>query len=156
MPELKETQIHRTRLLGLPGGGAVQVDLVMVPVVRVLWQLGLQTRGCCQDLGESIASNGHGSSAPAAARQRHADFYSGQAWLQMPVDDALRLVSLIDTDPAFAARLRRRTHPQAWSTAVVIEPRAGEPAALSRLANLYFPRAQLPELIQTLTAQVQP
>jgi hypothetical protein len=148
MSDLK--QVHPTERLITPAGDAVDIDAEMVPLIRRLWAMGLQTKGSCQDFGESILHNGHRSTSPDDARQRFADFYRGQAWLKMPTEDATRLISIISGHPTFAHRLRRWTHPEAWMTIVYIFP-GDDGADLANAAQLHFPRVQLPELVTVLT-----
>jgi hypothetical protein len=144
-------QVHPTEPLITPEGEAIDIDAEMVPLIRRLWAVGMQTKGCCQDFGDSILNNGHRSTSPDDARQRFADFYSGQAWLKMPTTDAVRLISTISGHPRFADRLRRWTHPEAWMNVVYIFPDEEDGAALANAAQLHFPRVQLPELVTALT-----
>lgn len=51
---LKEKQIHPSRRLSVPGGGMADIDVAMVPLVRALWEVGMRTSGCCQDLGDRM------------------------------------------------------------------------------------------------------
>lgn len=122
---LREKQIHPAERLRLPGGGEADIDLPMIPVVQALWRAGITTLGSCQNLGESIARNGHGSSVAAKDRQRWADFYKGFAWLKLPGDDANRLIGLLGADPVFGHRTRRWTHPEAWQAVVWLVPCRG-------------------------------
>jgi hypothetical protein len=142
-------QVHSSRLLALPGGGEADIDLDMVPLVQRLWALKLETTGCCQDFGESIESNGHRSPTSDHDRQRHADFYRGQAWLKMPTGDATALTALLGTHPVFRERMRRWTHPESWMSIVYIFP-TDQGADLADAAQIHFPRAQIPELTAAL------
>jgi len=144
------TQVHPTQCLVAPGGTEVDIDVEMVPLVQRLWELGLATKGCCQDFGDSILNNGHRSTSPDDARQRFAGFYSGKAWLKMPTDDAKRLISALGSHPTFGPRMRRWTHPEAWMNILYIFPSANGGADLADAAQLHFPREQLPELAETL------
>lgn len=149
MPDLKP--VHPTERLVIPGGGEIDIDVEMVPLIRRLWAMGLETKGCCQDFGDSILNNGHRSTSPDDARQRFADFYSGQAWLKMPTGDATRLISTISNHPTFAHRLKLWTHPEAWMNIVYIFPGNEGGADLANAAQLHFPRVQLPELVTALS-----
>jgi hypothetical protein len=148
MSDLKP--VHATDRLTTPLGEAIDIDAEMVPLIRRLWTLGLQTKDCCQDFGESLMHNGHRSASPDDARQRFADFYRGQAWLKMPTDDAIRLISMISDHPAFGPRLRRWTNPEAWMNIIYIFPRDDGGADLANAAQLHFPRLQPPELVTAL------
>jgi hypothetical protein len=72
------------------------------------------------------------------AWQRVADFYSGQAWLEMPADDATRLIAILGA------------HPDAWMNSVYIFPGHERDADLANGAQLHFPREQVPELVEAL------
>jgi hypothetical protein len=143
-------QVHPTERLILPGGGDADVDVEMVPLIRRLWAMGLETTGCCQDFGESILKNGHRSTSTNDARQRWVDFYSGYAWLKMPTDHAESLVATLGRLPKFAERMRRWTHPEAWMNIAYIFPGDEDSADIADAAQLHFPRVQLPELVEAL------
>lgn len=143
-------QVHPTERLVLPSGEETDVDVEMVPLVRRLWAMGLETTGCCQDFGESILNNGHRSTSPNNARQRWVDFYRGYAWLKMPTKDAMSLVAALGRLPQFAERMRRWTHPEAWMNIVYMFPGDEDVASVADAAQLHFPRVQLPELVQAL------
>ncbi len=143
-------QVHPTQSLVTPGGEGYEIDIEMVPLIRRLWDMGLTTKGCCQDFGDSILNNGHRSTSPGDSRQRFADFYKDQAWLKMPTDDAATLVAMLGRHQKFAERMRRWTHPEAWMNIVYIFPEEGG-ASVANAAQLHFPRAQLSELVEALT-----
>ncbi|HEY0539829.1 MAG TPA: hypothetical protein VGD53_15745 [Actinoallomurus sp.] len=149
MSELK--QVHPTERLLAPGAGEIDVDVEMVPLIRRLWVIGLETKGCCQDFGDSILKNGHRSTSPDDARQRWGDFYKDQAWLKMPTDSATHLIATIGNHPTFAHRLRRWTHPEAWMNILYIFPSDEGGAERASEAQLHFPRVQLPELVDALS-----
>lgn len=145
-------QVHPAERLVTPDGAEVDIDVEMVPLLQQLWAMGLQTKGCCQDFGDSIGNNGHRSTTPDDDRQRHATFYAGQAWLKMPLADAARLISAISDHPAFGQRVRRWTHPEAWMAIAYIFPDDNGVAELTKAAQLHFPRVQVPELVEALSA----
>lgn len=151
--ELKEVPIHPSKRLASPGGGQVDIDLAMIPLMRALWACGMRTLGCCQDLGESIEKNGHGSPVPARDRQRHADFYKGRAWLKMPMPDANQLIAILGADPVFASRVRRWTHPEAWQCTVYIFPTDDGHARPADAAQINFPTEQIDEVTALLTSK---
>ncbi len=142
--------LHPTQHLVTPGGVEVDIDVEMVPLVQALWELGLTTKGGCQDFGDSILNNGHRSTSPDDARQRFADFYSGQAWLKIPADDAKRLISVLGSHPRFGPRMRSWTHPEAWMNILYLFPGDNGGADLANAAQLHFPRDQVPELAEAL------
>jgi hypothetical protein len=156
MPDL--IQVHPVECLVPPGGEEIEIDVEMAPLMRRLWSMGLETKGCCQDFGESILHNGHRSTTSDDDRQRFADFYRGQAWLKMPLPDATRLISSISNHPLFEHRLRRWTHPEAWMSIAYIFPNGEGVAEVTKAAQLHFPRVQLPELVEALatTASTAP
>jgi hypothetical protein len=149
---LKEIQIHPARTLVLPDGGRAEIDVAMVPVIQAFWGYGLRTLGCCQDLGESIEHNGHGSPVAPRHRQRHADFYQGRAWLKMPVPDANRLIAMLGQDPVFGIRVRRWTHPEAWQCTIWVFPTGDGDAAPASAAQINFPAAHIDDVVEFLRA----
>lgn len=149
MSELK--QVHPTERLLAPGGDEIDIDVEMVPLIRRLWGMGLETKGCCQDFGDSILKNGHRSTSPNDARQRWVDFYKDQAWIKMPTDSATRLIAALGSHPTFAERMRRWTHPDAWMNILYIFPSDEGGAELANATQLHFPRVQLLELVDALS-----
>lgn len=149
MPDL--IPVHPTQRLVTPDGTEAEIDVEMVPLIRGLWKLGLTTKGCCQDFGDSILNNGHRSTSPDDARQRFADFYTGQAWLKMPTSDAKHLITILGSHPTFGPRMRRWTHPEAWMNILYIFPSDEVGVELADAAQLHFPREQVPELVEALT-----
>ncbi|WP_433144944.1 hypothetical protein ACQPZ8_01165 [Actinomadura nitritigenes] len=150
---LRSTQIHPADKLAVPGGGLVDIDRAVVPLVRTLWNLGFTTLGCCQDLGGSIEHNGHGSPVPAEDRQRWAAFCKGHAWLKLPTQDANRLVGILGADPLFAERVRRWTHPDAWQAVIWLFPTDDGYAGPEPAVQITFPADQLNDLVAVLEDQ---
>ena len=71
---------------------AASIDVKLAPLIRVLWRLGAETTGCCQE------------------RPAHARRHPGYAWVAMPAESAARLAAALcdgpgDTD---TRRMRRR------------------------------------------------
>ncbi|MGI8334036.1 hypothetical protein ACRYCC_29135 [Actinomadura scrupuli] len=139
VPEI--TDVHPAEELAAPEGETVPVDVELVPVIRALWALDLRTLMCCQDIGEAMAGGGIRSMAEPA---RWSAFLAGHAWLKMPVDAGQALLARLDGTPEFSARLSAKVA-GGWYSAVWLSP-----AGLAGHANLYFPRAQIPELAATL------
>ena len=123
----------------------------MVPLVQALWSLCLRTVGCCQHLGESIA-NGPGS-AQRPERQRHAAFYTGQAWLKMPVSDAQRMLGILLRHPEMEQHLNRWTRPGAWEVFSYLVADEGK-VVQSDWAQIHFPKTQIPEVVEHLEAAI--
>jgi hypothetical protein len=144
--------VHPSQRLVLPwdsDGEAVDIDVEVVPLVQQLWALGLQTAGCCQDLGESIITTE--SPTASAGRRRHAAFYQGQAWLKMPVDDAQHMLGILAKSPGFREQLRRWTHPDAWETYAYLLP-TDDGVRMSSWAQVHFPNDQIGEVVELLGA----
>lgn len=142
--------IHPSRPLTTPAGDEVAVDLDMIPLVRALWALGLNTRGCCQDLGASINCGPDWAKGPG--RRRHGDFYAGQAWLKMPADDARTMLKiLLRADPRMRDRLNRWTRVDAWEVFVYLVA-DDDGVVPSHWAQIHFPREQLDEVTAALVA----
>ncbi|MFD0903584.1 hypothetical protein [Actinomadura sediminis] len=147
MPDVENT--HPSRRLTTPDGVTADIDLDMVPLVKALWALHLRTAGCCQDLGESIASGPGWAQGPG--RQRHAAYYTGQAWLKMPVTDAQTMLGLLLSHPDMEQRLNRWTRPGAWEVFSYLVADEGR-IVQSGWAQIHFPKAQIPEVIEHLRA----
>jgi hypothetical protein len=142
-----EVNVHPALRLELPGGGEAVIDTDMVPLIRALWALGLQTTGCCQDLGESVAT--HPNWAEGIELNRHATYWMGQAWLKMPLNDALTFLDKVNADEGFHERLRRWRHPDSWETYAYLLPGDGG-ARLSTWAQIHFPKQQLAAVVTAL------
>ncbi|MCW2889709.1 MAG: hypothetical protein QOE54_1267 [Streptosporangiaceae bacterium] len=140
-PEI--TDVHPAEELVTPGGVPVPIDVELVPVIRALWALDLRTLMCCQDIGEAMASGGIRAMAEPG---RWSAFLSRHAWLKMPVDAGQALLARLDGTAEFSPRLSPKVA-GGWHSAVWLSP-----AGLAGHANIYFPRAQVPELAATLTA----
>ncbi|MFB4307008.1 hypothetical protein [Actinomadura sp. GTD37] len=126
-------QVHPAETLTAPGGEPVQVDCGMVPLVRALWACGMDTFQCCQDVGASIY--GGGWHYPEPRRVRYAAFWDGFAWLQLPIDDAERIMaSTVDIAAG-----------NGWECSIPIRAQGRRPGA-----NLYFPARQIPAVLGVL------
>ncbi|MGY3682520.1 hypothetical protein ACVWXU_006143 [Streptomyces sp. TE33382] len=138
--------VHPYETLTAPDGEQADIDTEMVPVVRELWRRGYTTTACCQDVGEATAGVraqretplGYGGSGFIA-------YHRGYALLKMPVLDAQRLVALLADTTTFGEHVRRPWRPGSWRVNVPLEP-----GGLAANAVLHLPRAQLPELVNTL------
>ncbi|MFI0481754.1 hypothetical protein [Actinomadura sp. 9N215] len=140
---------HESEPLVTPQNERVQIDLEMIPLVRALWALGLDTAGCCQNLGESVLWGGE-SDVKYGGRDRHALFYAGQAWLKMPTVDACGLLTVLARYPEFQDRLNRWTMPGAWECYVYLLADEGK-VSPSPLAQVHFPQEQITEVTAVLT-----
>ena len=139
--------VHRFERLLTPSGDRVPIDAEMVRLIRALWALELETAGSCQNLGESISPGV--SRVNHGGRRRHAHFYTGQAWLKMPVGDACTFLSLLGKTTVFRQRINRWTMPEAWEAFVYITM-DDHGASPSTWAQVHFPRTQINEVTERL------
>ena len=148
MPD-RLTNVHPYERLTLPDGAEADIDLEMVPLVRALWAMNLETVACCQDLGESITAK----SDWAGQGRRHRAYLAGQAWLKMPTPDAQTMLGHLARSPVFAERFERWTHPEAWENYVYLLPGRDNNGGvqLSSRAQIHFPKPQIPEVVDALT-----
>lgn len=146
-------QVHEARRVQAPAGELVDVDAEMLPLVRRLWTMGYTTEGSCIDLGESILGNAHLAVPDGHDRRRHGDFYRGQAWLRMPIEDAKQLIGVLGEHPVFGHHLRRWTHPDAWMPILYLHPTKDGQAELNPTVQIHFPKHQLPDLMSALDGE---
>ena len=146
-----KVQIHPSRRLTAPDGVQVDIDDDMVALVRALWSLGLETTACCQDFGDGTAGqrevsqnrSGYGGDAFIA-------FYTGYAWLKMPVSDAKLLLDfLIGTE--FHDKVTQRWMRGSWRIHVpMVFADDHRGIDLADDAHIHFPREQIPVLTSVL------
>jgi hypothetical protein len=146
-----EMQIHPSQCLNTPSGAQVDIDEDMIPLVRTLWSLGLETTACCQDFGD-------GTAGQREASQNRFDyggdafiaFYAGYAWLKMPVPDAKLLVDfLVRTE--FHDKVTQRWTRDSWRMHVpMIFVDNHRRIDLADDAQIHFPREQIPALTSVL------
>ena len=146
----REIQIHPSRRLTAPDGAQVSIDNDMVPLVRALWSLNLKTTACCQDFGEGTA----GQRETSPNRHRYGGdafiaYYTGYAWLKMPVPDA-RLLAYSLTDTEFRDKVTQRWTPGSWRMHVpmIFNEQCG--IDLADTAQIHFPRGQIQGLTLVL------
>jgi len=145
-----EIQIHSSQCLTTPSGAQVDIDEDMIPLVRTLWSLGLETTACCQDFGDGTAGQrevsqnrcGYGGDAFIA-------FYAGYAWLKMPVSYAKLLVDFL-TGTEFHGKVAQRWAPGSWRMHVPMVFADGRGIDLADDAQIHFPREQIPALTSVL------
>jgi hypothetical protein len=135
--------LHPTQILTGPSGEPVPIDILLVPVIEMLWALGLTTVRSCQDVGEAYAA---GTMAPHA-EQRWSLFYSGQAWLRMPRASGQQLLTMLADTELFAPRLSPFTDKTngGWQSHVWLGPNG-----LANDVNIYFPSPQITQVTETL------
>ena len=127
--------IHPAKRLMAPDGEPADIDVLLVPLIEALWYSGYDTIGSCQDLGESIA----------AANPRRGAYWSGYVLLEMPDQDAARLVDAVSTSPVFAPRMHWAAE-GAWE---VSSPMLALPDGAERIPwmQVHFPASQLDDLV---------
>ncbi|TDC57772.1 hypothetical protein E1281_03620 [Actinomadura sp. KC345] len=125
--------MHAVETLTTPTGEHVQIDCRMVPLVQALWDTGIGTFQCCEDVGASV--HGGGWLYPKPRRARYAAFWDGFAWLQLPLEDAERLVALT---AGIAAG-------HGWECSSPITVQGRRPGA-----NLYLPARQIDQVLAVL------
>ena len=143
-------QTHPVQRLTAPDGTEAAIDTEIVPLVRVLWALGLATTASCQDFGEGVAGQrGLAQRPPEKGGDAFIAYYTGFTWLKMPTPDAQRLATmLLDTD--FRNKITRRWEQGSWRMHVPVifdEARGIVPASTMQI---YFPREQVAKLTLTL------
>jgi hypothetical protein len=139
----REIQVHPFQRLTAPDGEQVSIDNDMAPLVRALWSLNLKTTACCQDFGEGTA----GQRETSPNRHRYGGdafvaYYTGYAWLKMPVPDARRLAdSLAETE--FRDKVTQRWTPGSWRIHVPMIFNEYRRIDLADTAQIHFPREQI-------------
>jgi hypothetical protein len=150
MNDTSVPQIHPAQRLTAPDGTQADIDTEIVPLVRVLWALNLTTTASCQDFGEGTAGQRAANQRPSSyGGDAFIAYYTGYAWLKMPVPDALRLANiLIGTE--FHDKVTRRWESGSWRMHVpaVFEENRG--IILDSAAQIHFPRKQVASLTFTL------
>lgn len=92
--------IHPYKLLTTPAGDQVEIDIEMVPIVELLWQMRFQTTACCEDVGEATRAVRDAKGITAGYRgEDFIAYYSGWALLKLPLADALRLFDMLACVP---------------------------------------------------------
>jgi hypothetical protein len=125
----------------------------MTGIIRALWSLGLETVSSCQDFGEGTA--GQRAAIPHPSRyggDAFIAYYTGYAWLKMPVPDAKRLAAML-METEFRDRLTQRWTPGSWRMHVPLVFDGHHAIDLDDAAQIHFPRQQIPQLAATLASQ---
>lgn len=135
---------HPTKRLIAPDGEGADIDVMLVPLIEALWEAGYDTITCCQDLGESIEK-----SSP-----RKAAYWKGYVLLELPDDDAARLVNTAMGTREF----RERMHWAAEGAWEVSSPLVPLPDGAMRMPwmQVHFPADQIDDLVNVLTADGRP
>lgn len=164
---------HPTVPVPHPAGGTpLDIDTLLVPVIRALWALGIDTVDSCQDIGEALKSrfaDVPGKAGWVSAREGRAEIgfaSTGDAEMFMNAivaagqrDDDFHFrathwaaprcwewsVSMLDTGLIEAAQDEDMTEDDLESTEVV------PPEFLSMWPQVYLPTSDLPEVARRLT-----
>jgi hypothetical protein len=143
----REMQIHPSQRLTTPDGMQADVDNDMVALVRALWSLDLRTTACCQDFGEGTA--GQRATVPHPPRyggDAFIAFYTGYAWLKMPVPDAKLLADLL-LGTEFHDEVTRRWTLGSWRLHVpMVFTDDDSGIHLADDAQIHFPQEQISRL----------
>jgi hypothetical protein len=149
MNDKSAPQVHPSQRLTAPDGTQAEIDTLIVPLVRALWALGLTTTASCQDFGEGTAGQRKANQRPSRyGGDAFIAYYTGYAWLKMPVPDAQRLANtLLGTE--FHDKVTRRWEPGSWRMHVPMVFDENRGIVLEN-AQIHFPREQIARLTITL------
>ncbi|MEV0776332.1 hypothetical protein [Streptomyces sp. NPDC050428] len=142
--------IHPHTLLTAPSGQPVNIDLAMVPVIQMLWQMGMATTACCQNVGEATAAVRDQKGVESSYRgEDFINYHLGWALIKMPRADAVRLIDILARVPTFQEFVQQRWTATSWRMNVpLIHEKGG--VILAGDALLHFPSEQIAALTQVL------
>lgn len=150
MTDKKALQIHPSVSLTAPDGSQVEIDTEMAPLIHALWALGLATTASCQDFGEGTAgqrrANPH---TPEYGGDAFIAYYTGYAWLKMPVSDARRLGKML-LSTEFHDRVALRWIPGSWRMHIPLVFDQDSGVTPEDTAQIHFPRNQITSLTAAL------
>jgi hypothetical protein len=140
------------RLTDPYGDRRVWIDAGIAPLIKTLWAAGYATIGSCQDTGDSLAAYAaRGSGYWKPGLTRHAAHWKGYVLLEMPAEDACRLLDTISGTSQFGDRMHWAA-PGGWEVACpVAMPDEEEWAGVLDWVQIRFPNDQVDELIKVLT-----
>lgn len=151
MTAAETPQIHPTQRLTAPDGTEVDIDDEIVPLVRAVWALGLNTTASCQDFGDGTAGQRAAKQhAPRYGGDAFIAYHAGYAWLKMPQRDAYRLLNML-LSTEFRDKVALRWTPGSWRihVPIVFDEDNGQMAP-AYAAQIFFPREQLNSLTSVL------
>lgn len=150
MTDENTPQVHPAQRLPAPDGTVADIDTEIVPLVRALWALGLVTTASCQDFGEGTAGQRKADQYPSRyGGDAFIAYYTGWAWLKMPVPDAQRLATML-LGTEFHDKVARRWEPGSWRMHVPLIFDENRRIAPAGTAQIHFPRQQTASLTLTL------
>jgi hypothetical protein len=150
MNEKNAPQVHPAQRLCAPDGTQADIDTEIVPLVRALWALGLVTTASCQDFGEGTAGQRKADQYPSRyGGDAFIAYYTGWAWLKMPVPDAQRLATML-LGTEFHDKVTHRWEPGSWRMHVPLIFDEDRRIALAGTAQIHFPREQIGSLALAL------
>ena len=132
---------HPVKRLTTPADGDQDIDVMLSPLLEALWAAGYETIGSCQDVGESTAG-----SSP-----RYSSHWHGYVLIEMPVEDACRLLDTVKDTPQFADRMHWAAD-GAWDVSVPIIAGSGDEPTRPLWAQIHFPSDQIDDLVKVITA----
>jgi hypothetical protein len=145
--------VHPTVLVQV-GDQSAEIDELLAPVIEAIWQAGLETFTCCQDLGESNASwlESHPHMASYVESRR------GWMLIDFPINSGLGFLNAVaNAGPrdAFYSRMTHWAAPDAWETnvkAMDLAMFSGAPKSSFglQLLQVSFPAYDLAELLRRL------
>ena len=131
---------HPAMRLRAPDGEWADIDAKLVPLIKALWAGGYDTIGCCQDLGESAG----------AISERSALIWKGYALLELPVEDACRLLDTVKDTPQFKDRMHWADD-GAWEVTLPVLPFGiDDDAAVVPWAQFHIPADQIADLVDVI------
>ncbi|MEW2634677.1 hypothetical protein AB0903_24300 [Streptomyces sp. NPDC048389] len=142
--------VHPHKTLTAPDGRQVDIDIAMVPLIERLWQMGLATTACCQNVGQATIAvrDQKGITGPYRGDDFIAYHY-GWALLKMPRTDAIRLVDMLARVPALTEFIEQRWKAASWRMNVPLVHETGT-TDLAEDALLHFPSDQISAISQAL------
>jgi hypothetical protein len=149
----KSVQVHASQRLTAPDGTQADIDTEIAPLVRALWGLGLVTTASCQDFGEGTAGQRKAYRYPSRyGGDAFIAYYTGWAWLKMPIPDAQRLADML-LATEFHDKVTRRWEPGSWRMHVPLISEDGKGIVPASTAQIHFPREQIAGLTHTIETQ---
>lgn len=151
MADTGTPQIHPTQRLTAPDGTEVDIDDEIVPLVRAVWALGLNTAASCQDFGDGTAGQRAAKQHdPRYGGDAFIAYHAGYAWLKMPRADAARLLNML-LKTELHDRIALRWTPNSWRihVPIVFDEDIGG-MTLAYATQIFFPRDQTDSLTSVL------